>query len=210
MRAKRVILLCAAIASVFLCLLSFYSFVWAIKGTVPHASASGERLSFAAFRSNEFIIVKSAHGDRGVRHREYRFYWSGGARYVDVAGNVDSMDYGTTSVSLVSGRALTDEEVGGIDWVVRWFRRTGEQPSFAGTERYELDYFRDNQPIGREVFIGYRLTEWLAYFASDGMRGKREFEADYDRLALKNGITRAELDRFFPFEYLEPERTNSR
>lgn len=200
MKRNRTIGLYAAASSLLLCVAAFAWLGREMLGTDAHAHHSGERLRFATLRPNEFIHVKGAHGDRGVRIREYRFYCAAGARHVDIRGNTDSID--NTMTALVRGRELLPAEAGGIDALVDWFRKRGEEPAI-GAWHYEIAYFRNNQPIGDEFFIGYRMPQELAYFRK--VAGTQDAQPDtaYDEIARDACVTGRELDRLFPFEQLE-------
>jgi hypothetical protein len=103
------------------------------------------------------------------------------------------------------GHEFTAKEAAGIDAIVAWFRTRREEQAI-GASRYEIEYFRRNQPIGNEVFIGYWMPQELTYLRRDSGIAAEELRAHFDRLALQSSLTGAELDRMFPFEQLEPSQ----
>jgi hypothetical protein len=201
LQRKRMILIGAAAISVLSCVVGID---WVHRSFIsgrPHAHASGVRIEFATLRPNEQIIVKSLHGDRGLRVREYRFYWAAGERYADVLGNHDPMG-DLKLLPLVRSRVLRESEAAGLDNMVRYFRRRAEEPA-SGMAQYELTYFRDHEQIGQELFIGYYLPNQLAYFAQRRMRNDPPDQTEYQQLAAESRTTWQELMEMFPFEYLE-------
>ena len=203
-RGKRLMMLLVAFAATAMAVLGSYLVFWQLVGNVPRRHQSGERIAFALLQPNEHIVAKSVHGDRGVRLREYRFYWAAGAPHVDVLGNTDSFEFHKTE-PLVTGRALRESEAEGLDAMVRYFRGHRDELS-SGVGEYRITYFRENRQIGEEIFVGYRVTQQLGYFAYAKKRGVLVDASDYARLAAECDIVPAELKRLFPFEYLEGEQ----
>lgn len=175
----------------------------------PEPRAEGEFLKIAELQSNEEVVTSITFSHLGAWGREYRIRIEKARPHVtifDTTPNWARTD-GRTEPNVLFLRELSQLEVAGLDETIAYCREVREELS-SGERRIHLQYFRDGQQIGEELYRGFSLTSDLAYFAREGRRGGPEHADDYAELARIYGLVRERVERMISFEMLEREEPN--
>lgn len=196
MKAKRLLLILGPFVCVVLVLVAFH----ALTGDLPRARTSGEKLNVATLAADEEITVNIIFSHRTTKAHEYQLRRTNGdlvvaVFYLDVTWRDGAMV--KRPDQSLGTHTLSPKEARGLDAMIAYFRARREEHSSAFRETAIL-HRRGGKVIGEESYVGFSLPGDLDYLDHETAKTTH----DYDRLADRHGLTRAELDRLVPFERL--------
>lgn len=193
------------IVAPFTCVLFVIFFLGAIYQDVPRPFSKGESIAIASLAPNEEIVVSKLFSDRNTKARDYHLRRRGAETEISIFEDSVAWPYANpelTPAKLLTERVLTLAEAKGLDATVAFFREVREEESSA-RRHYRLTYFRDGKKIGEEFYIGFSLSDRLAYDQREGTRGSADYDLDLQRLAEDYRFPVNRIRQMVAFEMLE-------
>jgi hypothetical protein len=173
------------LAGSLLCLILLVMVLQSLTADIPHHYARGERLQLSKLTHREMIVVQESGGDRGPRlMQEYRIKrLEQGFQSTATSGHVGPQHGHPVFVRDDDPvvRVLSERQVQGLQEMLAYFSEQEEERSSAN-ETTHVRYFRGDEEIGEELFVGYHLDGDLAYCRRELRKGNYQLEDVYTRI----------------------------